>query len=263
MSYILDALKRSDRSRQLNTTHELSYAHLNTEKRNNTFWLKVLIAVLSLVSLVSLSSIYFINKKNDDSFVSDVKNIKEPVINAKVNSEPEQIIEKSQVINTSIEPIADKGEILNRDSVDDELKAEDISIVQQAPSVKTNSDRRSLFELTTSKDQAAEELELTVKETKSVVESEAVDIQNIESVSITTDFSNYENYKNVRSEYGLPAMHLDVLLHHSEVAQRKAYINMSMYREGDTTSDGAKVIEIGKEAVLLNYSSHDFILTAK
>ena len=56
MSTIIDALKRSDRERQINTTHSMSYSHLNTEEDQSKAWIKYVLIAL-LVTVVCLIAI--------------------------------------------------------------------------------------------------------------------------------------------------------------------------------------------------------------
>lgn len=214
MSYILDALKKSDRSRQLNTTHEMSYSHLHSETSRRNQWLKIAAVLLVVVSLVVLTYLFFFND-NDEGIES---------------------VPSLQMATEIIEP-ASKYIPPNNSSAQPNKTADPEPVTAQ---------RSTLSDLTQTMT-APSKVTASSKDNASAAGS---------------DFTGYDNYRAVRSQYGLPSLHLDILMYHPELPKRKAYINMSVYRQGDRTKEGAEVMKIGKNGVLLRYNEHDFVLTA-
>ena len=51
-------------------------------------------------------------------------------------------------------------------------------------------------------------------------------------------------------------------MYHPDSSQRKAFINMQAYRQGEQISEGAQLLEIGQKGVLLRYQGKDFVLSA-
>ena len=59
---------------------------------------------------------------------------------------------------------------------------------------------------------------------------------------------------------GLPDMHIDLHVYSNNPAERFVFINMSEYREQDTTAEGPKLQRITPEGALLEYRGSTFLL---
>lgn len=59
---------------------------------------------------------------------------------------------------------------------------------------------------------------------------------------------------------GLPALNLDLHIYSSEPAQRAAFINGRRYREGDTTAEGVEVLAVTTDGAVLRYRGQRFLL---
>jgi len=75
-----------------------------------------------------------------------------------------------------------------------------------------------------------------------------------------TRTANLPSYGDVSNQ--VPAMRLDLHVFDAEPARRYAFINMKKVREGETTSDGSRVLEITRDGVVLDYRSTEFLLTS-
>lgn len=276
MSYILDALKQSDKSRQLNTTHEMSYSHLHTEPSHQNLGLKIAVVVLSLIAVSAMAYTILLNK----SLNSEQIEVVEPVVRPQstevqsqipvVNNAPAQVQNSTQT-NAST-PVAEQIEIPKKVQSEVQDRSQPlvaiIPVETQAPTtssttVSTASSRSSLSDLTsTPASPSVTKMPAPVR-TQPVKPAPAASSSVKDDADYSLDFTGYENYRSVKSRYGLPDLHLDILMFHPELQKRKAYINMNMYKQGETTSQGAEVMKIGKEGVLLRYSGHQFVLTTK
>jgi general secretion pathway protein B len=58
----------------------------------------------------------------------------------------------------------------------------------------------------------------------------------------------------------LPSMHLDIHVYANSPAERFVFINMKKYREGDTTADGLHLEKIRRDGVVLNHQGTRFLL---
>ncbi len=69
-------------------------------------------------------------------------------------------------------------------------------------------------------------------------------------------------YSDVRASgnLGLPDMHIDLHVYSSNPAERFVFINMNEYRERDTTSEGPTLQSITPEGALLEYRGSTFLL---
>jgi general secretion pathway protein B len=59
---------------------------------------------------------------------------------------------------------------------------------------------------------------------------------------------------------GLPALRLDLHSYSDQPSQRYALINMHKVREGDTLPEGARVLQILPDGVVLSYQGTEFVL---
>ena len=69
-------------------------------------------------------------------------------------------------------------------------------------------------------------------------------------------------FEDVRASgsLGLPDMHIDLHVYSSNPAERFVFINMNEYREQDTTEEGPRLQRITPEGALLEYRGSTFLL---
>jgi general secretion pathway protein B len=65
---------------------------------------------------------------------------------------------------------------------------------------------------------------------------------------------------NLNGAQALPELHLDVHVYATKPAERFVYINMRKYHEGATLQEGPKLERIRRDGVVLNYQGLRFIL---
>jgi general secretion pathway protein B len=65
----------------------------------------------------------------------------------------------------------------------------------------------------------------------------------------------------VRGELAVPDMHLDILVHSSNAAERFVFINMRKYVEGQATQEGPRVERITGEGVIMDHQGTRFLLS--
>ena len=68
------------------------------------------------------------------------------------------------------------------------------------------------------------------------------------------------NYADVSN--AVPPLRLDLHVYDASPSLRYAFINMKKLREGEATADGARVLEITRDGVLVNYRGTEFLLTS-
>ena len=250
MSTIIDALKRSDRERQINTTHSMSYSHLNTEEDQSKAWIKyVLIALLVTVVCLIAIMLWFNRDKAETGPIQLRLNSTNPAeIQASENNAPEVISPKTEiakvetpVVDTVAPIITKKSELIVKNSARSSI----VKPVEGEP-------RSSLSDLVI--------IPVAKNKRLEVVQSPAEQLQKEPSVQ-DADFITYDNYFSIRSSQNLPELHLDILMYHPDSSQRKAFINMNAYREGEQISEGAELLEVGQKGVLLRYQGKDFVLS--
>lgn len=77
----------------------------------------------------------------------------------------------------------------------------------------------------------------------------------VASQRVTGEIRNYNEVDG-----NMPQMRLDLHVYAARPAERYAFINMRRVKEGDITAEGARVMEITREGVVLNYRSTEFLL---
>lgn len=78
------------------------------------------------------------------------------------------------------------------------------------------------------------------------------------NVQETNNASNLHTYAELGG--ALPELRLDLHVYAANPAERYAFINMHKVREGDTTAEGVQVKEITREGVVLAYRGTEFLL---
>jgi general secretion pathway protein B len=74
----------------------------------------------------------------------------------------------------------------------------------------------------------------------------------------TNSAANLHTYAELGGS--LPELRLDLHVYAANPAERYAFINMHKVREGDTTAEGVQVKEITREGVVLDYRGTEFLL---
>jgi len=248
MSFILDSLKRSDRSRQLNTVHELPEAYVEQSNKGRNAWMKMTAIVLALGLLATLAYQIFVRTYQP-----------EPVVQSPNEADLIPLIEEPD--DALIDPLA--------------IDQLDVPPLEAPPPVETtvNVDSQQFEQLS---EPALDQLEprgslaSVVPQKKPVqveIQSDTQDfiIEPVNAPEVSsrtqTDLSGYDNYRNVSGRLGISNLHLDILSYHAQPDRRKAYINMTSYQEGERLAEGPEVIEIVPSGVLLRHNGQDFLLT--
>lgn len=68
---------------------------------------------------------------------------------------------------------------------------------------------------------------------------------------------NYADVSNL-----VPPLRLDLHVYDSSPSRRYAFVNMKKVREGEATADGVRVLEITRDGVLMDYRNTEFLLTS-
>lgn len=68
---------------------------------------------------------------------------------------------------------------------------------------------------------------------------------------------------NLTGEQTLPELHLDVHVYATSAAERFVYINMRKYREGSVIADGLTIERIRRDGVVMNFQGLRFLLPRK
>ena len=78
------------------------------------------------------------------------------------------------------------------------------------------------------------------------------------TLQLAPDGASLQNYVELNGK--LPELRLDLHVYAAKPAERYAFINMHKVREGDLTPEGARVMQITSEGVVLEYRGTEFLL---
>jgi hypothetical protein len=78
------------------------------------------------------------------------------------------------------------------------------------------------------------------------------------SVTLQHDLQSLPNFNDIAG--GLPPLHLDLHVYSPSVPERYALINMHKVHEGEVLPEGARVVQITRDGVVLDYRGQEFIL---
>lgn len=261
MSTIIDALKRSDRERQINTTHTMSYSHLHSEDNPAKTWIKyALIALLITVVCIAAITLWFNKDSVATSAISSVQNSSDAVKVQSIEEQaPEVIVPKTEISQVQA-PKVERPEktVIQEPSrrVQNSALASIVKPVDETP-------RKPLSDLVIDpvSNNTVPDIATVTEQTIEITQAPAAPSLQ-EQVITMNDFMAYDNYSSIRASQSLPELHLDILMYHPDPSQRKAFINMQAYRQGEQISEGAQLLEIGQKGVLLRYQGKDFVLSA-
>jgi len=292
MSYILDALKKSDRNRQLNSTHSLSIS--DNEVVETRPWKKLFLLGLCLLAMLLI--FWFFSKDKTETQVSVVESgegvVKTELIDelgiddlsidemdaalateedvpTLLNPAPTNNIAPTRInLNNQDQQLSENVELdePNPDNLDQVLNVQE-NVEIESQTLSNNSQSNVVRQRENQSRNGIETLLGQPSKPRPKVQLEDVGEAN-NSVPLPSkqakDNQEFPNYRTMHSRMaGLAALHLDILAYHQEEAESQAYINMKKYSVGDTIEEGASITAIRSDGVVMEYRGTEFILTAR
>lgn len=222
MSFILDALKKSDAERQKRSTPGFADIPVSRDRKTPPRWLWVVGGLL----IVNFVAIVFLLVRPDTPQVADGSAPRE------VTAPPEAELRR---------PFAD-------------IASEARQKAEQASAAEARRDSPS-GSATTTRARAA-----VPGEQEIAAESEpapATQAPNEAKAAVPTN-----TFESMRADgtLNLPDLHLDIHVYSEQSGERFVFINMKKYRENETLSEGPSVREIAPEGVILEHRGNVFLL---
>lgn len=93
-----------------------------------------------------------------------------------------------------------------------------------------------------------------------VVYQSLTDLDPVTSRSSSAPASNLPTADELTARGGLPELKLELHVYSNKPPERFVFVNGSRYREGDTTQEGAQVEEITRDGVVMNLRGNRFLL---
>jgi len=236
MSFILDALRKSEHERQRQTGPALVETPVATPKPKSNVWATAAIALL-VVNLVAIG-LLLLYKSRDEPTVSTADDTKQP---ARVDAAPPTVAPAAQVAVTQTlpQPVAPPPvapppmlrpaeEALAAPGTRNPLEGE---ISSGAPSMDYEAAARA-----------------------------AEPPPGPPAVVPTQRTSNLPTADEFAARAGLPEMRLELHVYSTNPQQRFVFINGRKYQQGDSTQEGATVDEVTPDGVILNARGNRFLL---
>ena len=227
MSFILDALKKSESERQQQGAAEFAQVPVGRDSNRPPLWLWVL-GVLLVVNLVVLAGVL-------------------------LRPAPEQI----QVTETESDPFAEQLE---------QAMQETTAAAPQSAAPPVSAPRQQAvarpFSVATDENPAMETRELAPVPAPVAASTAPLSSAEIARPAVTRPADDLPDIDQLRADGELPIgpLRLDIHVYSDVASERFVFINMVKHREGSTTSDGLSVDTITQDGVVLSYRGRRFLL---
>ena len=232
MSFILDALKKSETDRQQSSAPGIAEVPTAVQPPQTPRGVWVLVGLL-FVTIVLLLGLLL--KPTPTAQVAQPEYVQPPL---PVAAEP------------VVRPAAD-----SRSSAQ---SASEPSPVAASQSAATTEDQPTAANEPVERPAATSSANLEVSEPAPTVRA----AEPPQDANGSPDTSSYLTFNDVRASgnIGLPDLHIDLHVYSDNPAERFVFINMNEYRENATLSEGPRLQSIVEEGVLLEYIGTTFLL---
>jgi general secretion pathway protein B len=221
MSFILDALKKSEAERQRQAGPTLLEVRITRPHRRYPIWAAVLGALFGINAVV-LVVVFMLRRP--------------PVVPVE-HAEPVATVPAPAMAST---PVAHAAEAVAARNV-----------AAASPGLAAGSDQGAHADVTPA---LAEETAANPADEQPAVPASRVQVERAGP-------GNYDHLPSISQLGGsVPALQLDLLDYSEQAAERYALINMHRVREGDVLPEGPRVLAITRDGVALNYRGQDFLL---
>lgn len=229
MSYILDALKKSEQERgqgnipDVQTVHSSSLSYRNDKK---AYWPYILIIAV-ILNLLAITYFIINKEKNVDTKVAAQDNTSTAQTTTENNTAA-----KDTVPPTPTTSVVDdnKSKAIAEPQADTAVTADDKNIVPASPPVKATSNNT----------QAVVKAPVTNTRPETTVKSSGTEIVDFHDLSEST-------------KQQLPAIIISAHVYSSNPLQRSVVINNNFTEEGEYVLDGLILHEITSDGVVFNY----------
>ena len=236
MSFILDALRKSEHERQRQTGPALVETPVATPKPKSNVWATAAIALL-VVNLVAIG-LLLLYKSRDEPTVSTAADTKQP---ARVDAAPPTVAPAAQVAVTQTlpQPVAPPP-------------VAPPPMLRPAEEALAAPGTRNPLEGEVSSSGPSMDYEAAARAAEPPPGPPAV--------VPTQRTSNLPTADEFAARAGLPEMRLELHVYSTNPQQRFVFINGRKYQQGDSTQEGATVDEVTPDGVILNARGNRFLL---
>ncbi len=295
MSYILDALKKSEREKTLGQVPTLETVVADGAKRESQgtpWWLNLLVFVLVLLAV--LAGMYFTGLINIDS-KKQTLTAAAPSTSETTSSQANQPTETVQVEQIAPEPV-EQTQISNQ-------QVDQVQQIQQQPAVTTETEQSELtaqqnnlqatsqpqiepepaqtvieqsVEQTVQAQQAAELEEIALAQQQTLIQQQAEELAALQQTQqqavsepveevpeqnqqVAVAVSNNNDYEEVLHQ-NLRNVSVNVVSYSSDARQRFVMLDLTIYKEGDSLPNGADIVEIMRTGAIVEFQNKRYLL---
>lgn len=228
MSFILDALRKSESERRLETMPEIMRVPLSIEKQRLPLWAGALIAVLA-IGFVAVLFVWLTDRPDP------VGSASMPLRGAPQIAEPPAQLPVAAP--AAIEPPV-------ADAATSEAQTPDVVAAESASAAASG----------TAASQASAQPQPATS---------ALEVPEAEAPGVDSSLSLPSIAELVAEGIAIPPLDLQLHVNSDDPANRFVLINGSRYTAGDRLSEGPDLVAITAEGAVLRYARRDFLLTTK
>ncbi len=226
MSFILDALKKSETERQQQGQAEFAAVPTAPPQSSPARWLWILAALL-VINIVILIGLLTRTSSND---------------NAAANASPETAVPGAPVAQMTETPSNFEQQVAAAiEAQPEEPEPSPVETIREQPAT-TNVDTPPV---------------------QNVILSNQPDLAGTATVlssAPTSDSIPTIDQLRLDGSLFIDPMHLDIHVFNETAAERFVFINMTKYRENERTAEGPVIAEITRDGVILTHNSRRFLL---
>jgi general secretion pathway protein B len=257
MSFILDALRRSEHERQRQTGPALADAPVATPKARTNPWATAAIALL-IVNLVAVGLLLLARSNREQAAsvapaaATPVAQAPQPATAAPITAAPPVPPGPDMTSAARTPPMLTPAGPASPAPGRNPLELE---VVDDVPAVASETVARAARPPPGPPAVARAPGGGGTVVYQSLQEAGAVSPRAPE-----TPHGNLPTAEELTARGGLPELKLDLHVYSTKPSERFVFINGSRYREGDTTREGAQVEEISREGVVMSLRGNRFLL---
>jgi general secretion pathway protein B len=263
MSFILDALRKSEHARQRQTGPGLAEAPIAPTKPGTNVWATAAIALL-VVNLLAVGILLLRRAQKEDVVESTVPTTTAPVADTAPGSANPTLVTTPPTVGTPVtqgaapvrtpsdEPASPGGRNPLADEVGDASSAIEASSQSAAAAVPAGP--RAVVK-NGSAQRGGSVVYAPVPEASDPPYSPPAEQPAVPQAAALPDA------EEVAARGGVAALHLDLHVYVAQPQQRFIFVNSRKYKEGDTLAEGPLVEQITPEGAVLNFRGSRFKLS--
>ena len=259
MSYILNALRKSEQDRQAQETSTPEIAILETPTKHNSK-ISWLVITLILVNVLVLIFFIFFNPKQQPTTSFSTAESKTPFIVAPIQSEKQKTVSKTDLPKQKT-IVAKPTQSQRNDSPTQKKHASISKMLKQKrfvkkPVVKPPVKNVAVIPKKTYSAKPPASIPTQTKTKPRFVDNESPTRKH----SKPGTSNNIPFLRSMAPDFrrNVPNLNINVFVYAKNPEERFVIIDMKKYRSGQETADGLKIKEIKSDSLVLNYQNKTF-----